>query len=112
VRFLRVATCAVVVTIGLSACSGGDEAGSARSSRGTTTSPAATTSPGTGPGSATATAFVGLRKRAAIDKAEGEGRPWRIGREDDEQFGVTQDFVENRVTFEIDDGTVTKATFG
>jgi hypothetical protein len=103
---------AVVVTVGLSACGGGSEDATSTRTRGTTTTSPATATSSTGPGSATATAFVGLRKRAAIDKAEREGRPWRIGREDDEQFGVTQDYVENRVTFEIDDGTVTTATFG
>lgn len=59
-----------------------------------------------------ASAYVGLSKKAAIAKAEADDRPWRIGREDDEQFMLTQDFVENRVTFEIDDGKVTKATLG
>ena len=53
-----------------------------------------------------------MTKRAAIAAAEADGRPWRIGREDDEQFLVTQDFIEDRVTFEIDDGEVTKATLG
>ncbi|MET0420502.1 MAG: hypothetical protein ABW073_02240, partial [Acidimicrobiia bacterium] len=33
-----------------------------------------------------ASAYVGLSKQAAIAKAEADDRPWRIGREDDEQF--------------------------
>lgn len=56
--------------------------------------------------------FVGLDKDEAIELAESEGRTWRIGREDDEMFAVTNDFVADRVTFEIDDGVVTTATFG
>lgn len=74
--------------------------------------------PGARPGSRSATSttsagsYVGLSKRDAIARAEAEGRPWRIVREDDEYFPVTQDYVEQRVNFEIDDGTVTTATFG
>jgi hypothetical protein len=109
-----VLVCVVAVTIGLAACGGGDDnSRSVSSSRGSTTTVPVTTTPGTtSPGSETADAFVGLKKQTAIRKAEREGRPWRIGREDDEQYAVTQDYIENRVTFEIDDGTVTKATFG
>ncbi len=104
----------VAVAIGLAACGGGDDnSRSVSTSRGSTTTGPVTTTPGTTtPGSETADAFVGLEKQAAIRKAVREGRPWRIGREDDEQFALTQDYIENRVTFEIDDGTVTKATFG
>jgi hypothetical protein len=107
-----VLVCVAAVTVGLAACGGDDGSGSVKSGGSTTTAPA-TSAPGTTtPGSATADAFVGLAKQAAIAKAEREGRPWRIGREDDEQFALTQDYIENRVTFEIDDGTVTQATFG
>ena len=56
--------------------------------------------------------YVGLTKREAILKAEATNTPWRITREDKEMFMVTQDFVENRLNFEIDDGKVTKATTG
>ena len=59
-----------------------------------------------------AKSYVGLTKKEAIAKAEASDTPWRITREDDESFMVTQDFVENRVNFEIDDGKVTKATNG
>jgi len=48
----------------------------------------------------------------AIAKADADGRPSRIGREDDESFILTQDFIPNRVTFEIDNGEVTSASFG
>jgi len=108
-----VVVCVLAVTIGLAACGGGDDNSRAvSSSRGSTTTSPVTTTPGSTPGSETADAFVGLKKQAAVRKAEREGRPWRIGREDDEQFALTQDYIENRVTFEIDDGAVTKATFG
>ena len=61
---------------------------------------------------ASAQSYVGLTKQRAIARADAAGQPWRIGREDDEQFMLTQDFVPDRVTFEIDDGKVTKATLG
>ena len=57
-------------------------------------------------------AYVGLTKQAAIAKAEADGRPWRLGREDGESFMLTQDYNPERVTFEIDDGKITKASFG
>ena len=53
--------------------------------------------------------FVGLTIREATALAEDEGRPWRIGRQDDEAFVLTDDLVPGRVTFEIDDGTVMSA---
>jgi hypothetical protein len=59
-----------------------------------------------------AQSYVGLTKREAILKADSTNTPWRITREDKETFLVTQDFVENRINFEIDDGKVTKATNG
>jgi hypothetical protein len=81
----------------------GDSGDSARGERDDASS---TTSPDA------AAAYVGLSERAAIAKAEADGRPWRIGREDDEHFALTQDFVDDRVTFEIDEGKVTSATLG
>ena len=53
--------------------------------------------------------FVGLTTPEATALAEDEGRPWRIGRQDDEAFVLTDDLVPVRVTFEIDDETVTSA---
>ncbi len=55
-------------------------------------------------------AFVGLTISEATALADDEGRPWRIGRQDDEAFVLTDDLVPGRVTFEIDDGTVTSST--
>jgi hypothetical protein len=59
-----------------------------------------------------AQSYVGLTKKEAIAKAEASDTPWRILREDKETFMATQDYLENRVNFEIDNGTVTKATNG
>ncbi len=53
--------------------------------------------------------FVGLTIPEATALAEDEGRPWRISRQDDVAFVLTDDLVPGRVTFEIDDGTVTSA---
>ena len=53
--------------------------------------------------------FVGLTLPEATSLAEDEGRPWRIGRQDDEPFVLTDDLVPGRVTFDIDNGTVTSA---
>ncbi len=55
-------------------------------------------------------AFVGLTISEATALADDEGRPWQVGRQDDEVFVLTDDLVPGRVTFEIDDGTVTSAT--
>jgi hypothetical protein len=63
-------------------------------------------------GTPSAASWVGLRKQEAIARAEASDTPWRITREDDESFLVTQDFVEDRINFEVDDGKVTKATYG
>jgi len=59
-----------------------------------------------------AQSYVGLTKKEAIAKAEATDTPWRILREDKEVFMATQDFLEHRVNFEIDNGKVTKATNG
>ena len=56
--------------------------------------------------------YIGLTKSAAIAKAKSQGRTWRITREDNEVFPGTLDYNPERVQFEIDDGKVTKATFG
>jgi len=53
--------------------------------------------------------WFGHSEDDAIAKATDEGREWRIGRSDDETFPLTEDFVPGRVTFDIDDGTVTFA---
>jgi hypothetical protein len=109
-RRLR-ATAAVVAVAGfaLAGCGGGDHAvksgGGNRGTGGST----GTDQPG---GDAAAKAYVGLAKKDAIAKAKADGRVWRITREDGENFPTTMDYDPERLNFEIDNGTVTKATFG
>jgi hypothetical protein len=99
---VRTGAVLIVAAVALTACGSGSD----DSNRSTDEAKTTTTA-----GDAAA-AYVGLSKQDAVAKAKADDRPWRIGREDDEQFMVTQDFVDNRVTFEIDDGKVTKATLG
>jgi hypothetical protein len=53
--------------------------------------------------------FVGLTLEEAVAAAEGEGRLWRVAREDGSEFALTADLLPGRVTFEVDDGIVTGA---
>lgn len=92
----------VVLTVAAAACGGSDEVRTPSSERTPTTEQAGSS----------AKAYVGLTKEAAIARADAADVPWRILREDDEEFLATQDYVPERVNFEIDDGTVTKATYG
>ena len=96
-----VAAIVLVAALGVvaTACGGDDGNGSSGSKHSVTSDPSAAS-------------YVGLTKKEAIAKAEASDTPWRITREDKETFMVTQDFVENRVNFEIDNGKVTKATNG
>ena len=68
-------------------------------------------SPGDGPtGASTGSdSFVGLSVEDAVARAEDEGRPWRIARQDDERFALTDNLVAGRVTFEVDAGTITSS---
>ena len=102
-----IATLALVLLVVSASCGGSDD--SAESTKSTSDGSTATKPADAGDSAAP---YVGLTKAAAIARAEREQRPWRIGREDDEQFMLTQDFVEDRVTFELDDGKVTKASLG
>ena len=54
--------------------------------------------------------FIGLAIEDAGALAESQDRPWRVGRQDDELFFLTEDYVVGRVTFEVDDGVVTRAS--
>ncbi len=51
--------------------------------------------------------FAALTVSEATSKADRDGRPWRIARQDDELFVLTDDLVPGRVTFRVDDGIVT-----
>jgi hypothetical protein len=65
---------------------------------------------------ATSSRFIGLVVDDAAALAESEGRQWRISRDGAEFFAMDAALVEGRVTFEVDDGTITSAsiesTFG
>jgi hypothetical protein len=95
---------ALIGTVGIAGC-GGDSGNSASVKDQPKETPTTQV-----PGSESS--FVGLTKSAAIAAAKAQDRPWRIGREDTQQYALTQDYIPNRVTFEIDNGRVTKATFG
>ena len=60
--------------------------------------------------SASESPYLGLTREEAAARAAAERRPWRIGREDDEWFALTDDYVVGRVTFELDQGLVTVAS--
>ncbi len=53
--------------------------------------------------------FAGLAFEEAVRRAEEQGQPWRIAREDGEVFALTDDIVVGRVTFELDGGVVSAA---
>jgi DNA polymerase II large subunit len=92
----------LVVALGVAAtaCGGGSGDISSSGSKQSTTS------------DTSAKSYVGLTEKEAVAKAKSEGRQWRVLRRDDESFPATQDFVESRINFEIDNGKVTKATYG
>ncbi len=100
-----VPVCVALAVLTIAACGDSGDSTSVRD-RPEETTTTETLDPGT------AASYVGLTKQAAIAKAEADGRPWRLGREDGESFMLTQDYNAQRVTFEIDNGKVTKASFG
>lgn len=103
-RIAAVALAGVAALGGIAACGGDDEDRPPKVE-------APDTAPGTGSGRAADT-YLGLTKQAAIDRAAAAGIPWRITREDDEELLVTQDYVPERLNFEIDDGVVTTVSYG
>ncbi len=56
--------------------------------------------------------FVGLTIAEATEIAETNIIDWRIVREDDEFFAVTDDYRPDRLNFELDDGVITRVTLG
>lgn len=56
--------------------------------------------------------YVGLTKEEAAEVAEERGVPWRIVREDGEDFVVTMDYVPLRVNFTVEDGIVVAVEAG
>ena len=104
-RFLACAVVGILAAVGIAGC--GDDSGGSVSARDKTQETTTTNH-----GSSTEADFVGLTKKAAIAKAEAEGRPWRIASEDGESFPATLDYNPDRVSFDITNGKVTSATFG
>lgn len=116
----------LALTLPLAACGDDDDTGVSPDDTTVTTAaddPSDTTGDTTAPGGTTDTTgepgdssdlyefvWFGLTKDEAITQAEAEDRTYRIGREDDETFPLTEDFQEGRVTFSIDDGVVTWAS--
>ena len=59
---------------------------------------------------AVGTAYLGLTEAEAEAQAQVDGRPFRVGARDGEQFMLTEDYVVGRITVTITDGVVTAAT--
>lgn len=56
--------------------------------------------------------YVGLSKDDAIAAAEEAQVPWRIEREDGEDFALTMDYRPDRVNFTVEDGVITAVRAG
>jgi hypothetical protein len=105
---------AMLMVVG-AACGGDDDDDDAGSNAATTTTTASDTTPESISDSGTPEEledYVGLSLEEAEAKAEADGRPTRVVEEDGEKFPVTMDFIENRLNFVVEDGTVTKVTTG
>lgn len=59
-----------------------------------------------------AATLIGKTESIAEAEAHANGWVWRIGRRDGEQFALTMDYCECRVTVSIDNGIVTEAVVG
>lgn len=114
---------ALVLAAALTACGGGtgDVGGSDTPADTPTSSADDTSTPADGDvapsgevtraeAEAVGTAYVGLTEEEAQSQAEVDGRPFRVGERDGEQFALTEDYVPGRVTATITDGVVTEVT--
>ena len=54
-------------------------------------------------------AYLGLTEAEVEEQAAIDGRPWRVGAEDGEQYMLTEDYVLGRVTVTLEGGVVTEA---
>ena len=59
-----------------------------------------------------AATLIGKTESIAEAEAHANGWVWRIGRRDGEQFALTMDYCECRVTVSIDNDIVTEAVVG
>ncbi|MFN8185673.1 MAG: hypothetical protein U0R69_01200 [Gaiellales bacterium] len=110
-RLAVIGALALVGAIALAACGGGTEGTSTGPEPADLAEPSTDTTavPGTGLDDE-ALQFVGLTLEEASALAEQQERQWRVGREDGEDRALTADFIDRRVTFEVDDGVVVAAT--
>ncbi len=111
-NLVTIAALAAAGALALAAC--GDVSGDGGDAGGSP-APAETAQPETRPavettGDEEADQFLGLTLEEASALAERQGRQWRVAREDGEEFALTADLVDGRVTFEVDGGIVTVAT--
>lgn len=107
-RFLRVCVLSATSGILLPACSSSDDLTS------DTTDSSVSSVPN---GNIVITAeqaatLVGKTETVAEAQAHANGWVWRIGSRDGEQFALTMDYCECRVTVAIDGGIVTDAVVG
>lgn len=61
---------------------------------------------------AQAATLIGKTEAIAETDAHANGWVWRVGRRDDEEFALTMDYCECRVTVSIDNDIVTEAVVG
>jgi hypothetical protein len=111
-NLVTIAALAAAGALALAAC--GDVAGDGGDAGGSP-GPAETAQPEAQPavettGDEEADQFLGLTLDGASALAERQGRQWRVAREDGEEFALTADLIDGRVTFEVDNGIVTVAT--
>lgn len=127
-RFLPRVLGAVALTAALTACGGSVESGSQDGAGTTTEAPTDDASDdmsddtsmpadedaehdgsvSEGEAEAVGTAYLGLTEDEAVAQAEVDGRDFRVGARDGEQFMLTQDYVIGRVTATITDGVITE----
>lgn len=56
--------------------------------------------------------YLGLSEDEAGERADSEGRPWRVVERDGESLPITMDLVEDRLNFVVEGGNVTAVTTG
>ncbi len=56
--------------------------------------------------------FLGLTIGEAQELAEADTLDWRVTRDGDEFFAVTEDYRPDRLNFELDEGVITRVTLG
>lgn len=110
---LSALTVTAAFVLAVAACGGADEPSAPTSTRPPTATslaplPSTTTAPTTLPSDDPAS-YIGLDLDAAGARADEQGRPWRVVRQDGEDLIVTADFNPNRLNFTVDDGVVTDA---